>query len=176
MFTLAIGGVSILGWKHLMTFTPSTRYCPVRHSPSFAIPQLSPTTFKTFWLTIKNIDINHKRGVDIHFVSNWSCLSSQFFCFVFPQNCYHLEPLSHTRMNFLQENQFKITSPPAMTKPPLPEFSSTSASITRASKLINNWIYHCLSCFYGDILEINKNFKFQIVVLNWRSSWMLWQN
>ena len=25
-----------------MTFTPSTRYCPVRHSPSFAIPQLSP--------------------------------------------------------------------------------------------------------------------------------------
>ena len=24
-----------------MTFTPSTRYCPVRHSPSFAIPQLS---------------------------------------------------------------------------------------------------------------------------------------
>ena len=43
MFTLAIGGVDILGWKHLMTFTPSTRYCPVRHSPSFAIPQLSPT-------------------------------------------------------------------------------------------------------------------------------------
>ena len=26
-----------------MTFTPSTRYCPVRHSPSFATPQLSPT-------------------------------------------------------------------------------------------------------------------------------------
>ena len=26
-----------------MTLTPSTRYCPVRHSPSFAIPQLSPT-------------------------------------------------------------------------------------------------------------------------------------
>ena len=24
-----------------MTFTPSTRYCTVRHSPSFAIPQLS---------------------------------------------------------------------------------------------------------------------------------------
>ena len=44
MFTLAIGEVNILGWKHLMTFTPSTRYCPVRHSPSFTIPQLSPTT------------------------------------------------------------------------------------------------------------------------------------
>ena len=26
-----------------MAFTPSTRYCPVRHSPSFAISQLSPT-------------------------------------------------------------------------------------------------------------------------------------
>ena len=42
MFTLAIGGVNIPGWKHLMTFTPSTRYCPVRHSPSFAIPHRSP--------------------------------------------------------------------------------------------------------------------------------------
>ena len=45
MFTLPIGGVNMPGWKHLMTFTPSTRYCTVRrvrHSPSFAIPQLSP--------------------------------------------------------------------------------------------------------------------------------------
>ena len=25
-----------------MSFTPSTIYCPVRHSPLFAIPQLSP--------------------------------------------------------------------------------------------------------------------------------------
>ena len=30
-----------------MAFTPSTRYCPVRHSPSFAIPQLSK--YCTIW-------------------------------------------------------------------------------------------------------------------------------
>ena len=39
-------GVNILGWKHLMAFTPSTRYCPVCHSPSFTIPQLSSTSFE----------------------------------------------------------------------------------------------------------------------------------
>ena len=37
------GVVNILGWEKLMTFTPSTKYCTVRHSTSFAIPQLSPT-------------------------------------------------------------------------------------------------------------------------------------
>ena len=31
-----------------MAFTPSTRYCPVRHSPSFAIPQLSPTPLSIY--------------------------------------------------------------------------------------------------------------------------------
>ena len=48
MFTLAIGRVNILGSKHLITFTPSTRYFPVRHSPSFAIPQLSPTLVEVY--------------------------------------------------------------------------------------------------------------------------------
>ena len=42
MFILAIGGVNILGWKHLMTFTPSIRYCTVchsqvRHSPNYPL-------------------------------------------------------------------------------------------------------------------------------------------
>ena len=37
-------GVNIWGWKHLMTFTPSTKHCTVCHSPLFAFPQLSPTS------------------------------------------------------------------------------------------------------------------------------------
>ena len=41
------GGVNILGWNHFITFTPSTRYCTVCHSPSFAIPQLSPNRFES---------------------------------------------------------------------------------------------------------------------------------
>ena len=41
MFTLAIRGVNILGWKHLIS---------VRHSPSFAIPQLSPTGKSSIFL------------------------------------------------------------------------------------------------------------------------------
>ena len=56
MFTLAISGVNILGWKHLMALTPSTRYCPVRHSPSFGIPQLSPKwSHKSFWYETGNV-------------------------------------------------------------------------------------------------------------------------
>ena len=35
-----------------MAFTPSTRYCPVRHSPSFAIPQLSPIGFRATLLKV----------------------------------------------------------------------------------------------------------------------------
>ena len=38
MFTLVIRGVNILWWKHLMAFTPSTRYCPVRHSHRSPFP------------------------------------------------------------------------------------------------------------------------------------------
>ena len=49
VFIYPIGGVNILRWKHLMTFTPSTRYCTVRHSPSFAIPQLSLTYICPNW-------------------------------------------------------------------------------------------------------------------------------
>ena len=72
MFTLAIGRVNILGWKHLMTFTPSTRYCPVRHSPSFAIPQLSPIG------TERLACLNSHPGVQLRTLAFFCTLPSSF--------------------------------------------------------------------------------------------------
>ena len=65
--------VNIIGWNHLMTFTPSTRYCPVRHSPSFTIPQLSPigrTDIDTIRTVLSmTIGILRKRVYSIRFTS-----------------------------------------------------------------------------------------------------------
>ena len=73
-------------------------------SISFSHSEKPGTTFTTFWLTIRNIDINHRRSWHTFGITLILLVGSIFLCFspkllsiflCFPENSYQLEPLSY---------------------------------------------------------------------------------